>query len=145
MSVILDASLTLAWCSKDESTAHTNAVLEHVATRGAVVPTLWVYEVANGLVSGLRRSPPRIQDGDIERFLQALSAMPIEVAPAATIATCKSVLKLAAKHSISAYDAAYLDLALQLGLPIGTLDGTGRRHGLKQAAEATGVLLFRPR
>jgi predicted nucleic acid-binding protein len=102
-----------------------------------------VYEVANGLVSGRRRTPPRIHDVEIETFLHALSAMPIEIAPSESITACRSVLELAAKHAISAYDAAYLDLALRRGLPIGTLDGTGRRQGLKQAAEAAGVPIFR--
>lgn len=145
MSVVLDASLTLAWCFKDESTPYTNAVLKHVASAGAVVPGLWLYEVANGLVSGRRRTPPRIHDVEIDGFLQALSAMPIEVAPSESLAGCRTVVELAATHAISAYDAAYLDLALRRGLSIGTLDGTGRRQGLKQAAEAAGVPLFRVR
>lgn len=142
MSIVLDASLTLAWCFKDESTAHTNALLEHVATRGAVVPSLWVYEVANGLASGQRRSPPRIGDIEIERFLDALSALPIQIVTVASVIACNSVVELATRHSISAYDAAYLEVALSLGMPLGTLDGTGRRHGLKQAAAAEGVPLF---
>lgn len=142
MSLVLDASLTLAWCFKDESTVHTNALLEHVATKGAVVPTLWAYEVANGLASGRRRTPPRIQDIEIERFLQALSAMPIQIVNVGSTTACRSIVALATRYSISAYDAAYLDLALEFGVPLGTLDGTGRRQGLKQAAAAAGVELF---
>jgi hypothetical protein len=69
--------------------------------------------------------------------------MPIEIDPSDSITACRAVLELAMKHAISAHDAAYLDLALRRGLPIGTLDGTGRRQGLKQAAAAAGALIFR--
>jgi predicted nucleic acid-binding protein len=143
LSVVLDASLTLVWCFKDESTPHTNAVLQRVASDGAVVPSLRVYEVANALVAGRRKNPPRIHDSEIEQFLQALATMPIRVLPGDSLATTRAVFELAKVHSLSAYDAAYLDAALSLGLPLGTLDGVGKRQGLKQAAEKAGVPLLR--
>ena len=48
MSLVLDASTTLAWYFDDETTLETDAVLEQVARAGAVVPSLWRLEVAKG-------------------------------------------------------------------------------------------------
>jgi len=96
-------------------------------------------------VSGRRGTPPRIHDVEIGRFLQALSAMPIEITPSESITACRSVLELTVKHTISAYDAAYLDLALRRDLPIGKLNDTRKRQGLRQATEAANVTLFRAR
>lgn len=143
MSLVLDASLTLAWCFRDETTPYTNDVLRYVEEHGAVVPELWVYEVANGLASGLRRQPPRVSEDDIQQFIQALAALPIDVHPTDREVALRNIRRLATTHSISSYDAAYLSLAIELSLPLGTLDGSGRRAGLKQAAEAAGVALFK--
>jgi predicted nucleic acid-binding protein len=49
------------------------------------------------------------------------------------------VLALARQHALSAYDAAYLELALRLSLPLATLD---RR--LQAAATAAGVAIYSP-
>src|SRR5207249_6061277 len=49
VSLVLDASVTLGWYFEDERTAGGDAVLDRVTQSGAVVPTLWRYEVANGL------------------------------------------------------------------------------------------------
>jgi predicted nucleic acid-binding protein len=49
------------------------------------------------------------------------------------------VLSLGRAHRPSAYDAAYLELALRRGLQLATLD-----HKLKAAACAVGVLTFAP-
>ena len=48
-------------------------------------------------------------------------------------------MHLARAHNLSAYDAAYLELAIRLGLPLACLDGR-----LKTAAAASGVVLFSP-
>ena len=42
-----------------------------------------------------------------------------------------------ASHNLSAYDAAYLELAIRRGLPLATLDDK-----LKAAAQAVGVKLY---
>jgi prevent-host-death family protein len=52
------------------------------------------------------------------------------------------VLALADEHALTSYDACELELARRLRLPIGTLDGAGKRTGLKQAAMKCGIALF---
>ena len=46
---------------------------------------------------------------------------------------------LARSHHLTAYDAAYLELALRLGVPLAWLD-----ENLKTAAREAGVAEFRP-
>lgn len=142
MSIVLDASLTLAWCFHDEATPSTTAALSHVGREGADVPDLWIYEIANGIASGLRRMPPRISEVEANKFIEALADLPIRVRPSSGIRDLIAIRSLASKHGISAYDAAYLHLARELEIPLGTLDGSGRRTGLRQAAAAAGVPLF---
>ena len=48
----------------------------------------------------------------------------------------ESVIQVATKHSLTIYDAAYLELAQRTGLPLATLDGD-----LQKAAEAEGAAL----
>ena len=53
---VLDASVTVAWCFADETTAYTETVLEMLATGGdALAPAIWPFEVANVLVMAERR------------------------------------------------------------------------------------------
>jgi predicted nucleic acid-binding protein len=51
----------------------------------------------------------------------------------------KEIPALAQERQISTYDASYLDLAMRTGLPIATQDA-----GLKKAARASGVPIFKP-
>lgn len=144
MSFVLDASLTLAWCFIDEATPYTNSVLHALRGARAVVPSLWFYEVTNGLVSGLRRG--RTTGAGVDTFLRGLAELPIEVQPTADHQSSysASVRQLAIDHGLSAYDASYLALAIERAVPLATLDGTGKRQGLKQAAERCRVKLFSP-
>lgn len=57
---IVDASLTLGWYFKDEQDRVYNLdVLAALSANDAVVPFLWTYEVANGLVMA---QPPQAGD-----------------------------------------------------------------------------------
>lgn len=55
MSIVLDASMTLAWLFEDEQTDQVLSTINHVYMGGASVPPLWRYEVANGLQMAIRR------------------------------------------------------------------------------------------
>lgn len=139
MKFVLDASLTLAWCFKDERTKLTEAVLAALPAAGAIVPSLWVYEVANGLRTAQKGQ--RIAEEAVAAFVQQLGLLPIETVFLPPQRTLVEVRLLALRHNLSAYDAAYLALAESMALPLGTLDGTGKRMGLKQAAATVGVEL----
>ena len=56
MSLVLDASLAIAWYFEDERTPETEAALDRVIADGAVVPSLWRIEVASGLQTSMRRN-----------------------------------------------------------------------------------------
>ena len=119
---VVDASLVLTWCFPDE-----NASLAlHVADmfkRGdtAIAPPVWPHEVLNALLVGEKRK--RISKALVQTFLEDLASLPItlEQSPAGTV--FERVQSLCREHSLTAYDAAYLDLALDGGLPLATLDG----------------------
>lgn len=141
MSFVLDASLALACCFRDEATPFTESVLDSLRRTRAVVPPLWIYEVANGLVMGERRG--RITGKEARELLAFLASLPVDVQPllARVDAAAGALHGVAIAHGLTAYDAAYLELAVRLDLPLATLDGEGRRSGLKQAAARAGVRL----
>lgn len=130
MPFVVDASVTMAWCFEDEATPETERLLDRLATDSALVPPIWEYEVANVLLVAERRR--RITESTAERFLRLLRQLPIEVDPG--LGGMPHVVALGRLHGLSAYDAAYLLLAEEQGLPLATRDAK-----LRAAARAAGV------
>ena len=123
---VLDASVVLTWCFPDENAAMAQRVAEmfkHGDT--AIAPSFWPHEVLNALLVGERRK--RISKELVRSFLDDLATLPVvlERFPAGVI--FDRVQQLSREHGLTAYDAAYLDLALNSRLPLATLDEDLRR------------------
>jgi predicted nucleic acid-binding protein len=131
---VLDASATFPWLFEDEASPEADELLDLVTEHGAVVPALWYLECANGLAMAERRD--RIDSEGIVRAIGLLRRLPLEVDNAAPSRAFDDVLALARTRGLTAYDAAYLDLALRRGLPLATDDGS-----LRAVANAVGVVL----
>jgi predicted nucleic acid-binding protein len=71
------------------------------------------------------------------QFLQSLTDLPIEVDYPSSALLFKAAPTLAEQHRLTGYDAAYLERALRLGLPLATLD-----QELIQASKAAGVIVL---
>ncbi|MBF8258810.1 MAG: PilT protein domain protein [Actinobacteria bacterium] len=129
---VLDCSVAMAWCFEDETNPYTEAVLQDLADTGAVVPSIWPLETVNVLLVAERRK--RISKAQSRRFVELLQALPIAVDDVSAARVWDGVLSLAREQQLSAYDAAYLELAMREGLPIATLDAA-----LRKAAKRCGV------
>jgi predicted nucleic acid-binding protein len=126
---VADASATLPWCFEEEATPATEALLERLrAGEPAVVPAHWSTEVMNGLIMAVRRG--RIDLERVVRFAHDLAALPIRIEPAYAPAAWDAVIRVATRHQLTVYDAAYLELAERIGLPLATLDGDLRKAAL---------------
>jgi predicted nucleic acid-binding protein len=134
---VLDCSITLAWFFEDEADAYAEAVEDSLASASAVVPSLWSLEVANGLLVGERRR--RTTEAKVTQFLTLLRSLPITVDDETAARAWQDTLPLARAHQLSAYDAAYLELAMRRDLALATLD-----EALAAAAEAVGVAKYQP-
>jgi predicted nucleic acid-binding protein len=134
---VLDGSLALAWYFKDEANSYADAVAGRFPAARAVVPLIWPLEVANAVLMGERRQ--RSTEAQAAQWLTYLGFLPIAVDDETNNRAWGEVLRLARAHRLSAYDAAYLELALRRSLPLATLDDK-----LKAAASAVGVPAFAP-
>lgn len=135
MTVVLDASIAMAWCFEDEANATADAVLEGLSGEDAVVPSLWQLEVANVLLAA--EGHGRITEAQAERFVGLLEQLPIRVEDEPT--DMARVLGIGRRHGLSSYDACYLALAERLGVPLATLDAQ-----LAAAGRAAGVPVISP-
>jgi len=118
MPIVVDASVTMAWCFEDEASTASDDVLDQLRQDSAVVPGLWKLEVINVLLVAQRRD--RITEAQAARFLSLLERLPIDVD--ASPYDTQSVLAAGRRHGLSSYDAAYLVLAERLAAPLATLD-----------------------
>ena|SRR6266550_3007135 len=137
MALVVDASVALAWALPDESSEYADAVLAVVERDGLRVPELWAREIANGLAVAYLRK--RITSADEQAFLAGLSHLSIDVeqaAPALTVV--RDGTAAAMRYGLTAYDAAYVDLASRERLTLATLD-----KAMRKAAEQSGVTIFR--
>ena len=135
MSLVLDASTTLAWILPHRTTEAIRQVFDVLSTRGAWVPSLWRLEIANVLSIGVRRGR---HDGTFrDATLEDLALLPIQVDAETDRQAWGATLRLAERHGLTSYDAAYLELARRRGLPLATLDGD-----LRAAAGSENVALM---
>jgi predicted nucleic acid-binding protein len=134
---VLDCSMALAWCFPDEKAPEPQAVLDSMAAASAVVPSLWHLEVGNALLVGERKK--RCSQADTVSWQGFLGSLPIIVDAETALRAWSDVLNLARTHDLSAYDAAYLELALRRGRPLASLDTK-----LNAAAAAAGVPMYTP-
>ena len=133
-ALVLDASLALSWALPDEASAYGDAVLGTVAASGAVVPGVWPHEMANGLLMAQRRG--RYTTAQRMAFVEELLRLPIEVEASSARAILDGQAVLAERYGLTAFDAAYLDLALRRGIPLATQD-----KAMKAAAGKAGVAI----
>lgn len=135
MSFVLDASVALIWCFEEEQTEPVMAPLDRLTETGAVVPQLRPLETLNGLLMAERRG--RIARAVRRRLAGFLEQLPVTIDDETTARLWQATGPLAGRHRLTAYDWAYLELAMRLTLPLATAD-----RPLVAAAKAEGVKLL---
>lgn len=133
MAFVLDASVAVGWVVARQATAYSRGIRMRARREPYHAPSLWRLEVVNALRSLERRRAMAADAAEVAADI--LDRMrPIFHEAAMPLA---DLLKLARKFDLSAYDANYLALALELRLPIACSDGPLRsvlaRAGVKPA------------
>jgi predicted nucleic acid-binding protein len=132
VSLVLDASVALAWCFEDEQTPAVMDLLDRVAETGGVAPLLWPLEALNGLLAAERRR--RIAAEKRATLAAFLRELPITLDDETVDRAWEATARLAAQFKLTIYDAAYLELAQRRRLPLASLD-----QDLRTAASAAGI------
>jgi predicted nucleic acid-binding protein len=137
---VLDASLSAAWFIPDPETDYALNVRGRLATGlTAVVPSIWATEMANTLLKSVRHKS--LTEEAVEYALQQLEILVISGSRISVDPNLKSVREayaVARRYQVSAYDGFYLQLAIDVGIPLATLD-----KGLRAAAVKAGVALLK--
>jgi predicted nucleic acid-binding protein len=133
VSLVIDASLTLAWYFEDERTPAADALLDRVTEMGAVVPVLWWLEVANGFQIAIR-----IDVDFRDAAIGQLAWLPITIDAETDTHVWTTTLGLADRFGLTIYNACYLELPQRRAVPLGTLD-----KELRVAGNALGMQLLR--
>lgn len=136
MNFVLDCSVTMTWLFEHEATKGTDELLERLCgPEKAVVAQHWVLEIVNVLL-GAELSKKKTA-ADTTHFLTLLSKLAIESDGHTEHYATTTTLALGRRHRLGSYDAAYLELAMRLGLPLATLD-----RDLRKAAQAEGIAVL---
>lgn len=105
MTVVVDASVAVKWFVPEEHTDHSLSIL--AANRDVIAPDLLRLEVANTLLKKHRR-------GELDQVecIEALSLVD-EIVEFHDVADSAHAFGLAVEHQLSAYDGAYVAVALE--------------------------------
>jgi len=134
---VLDTSIVMAWCLPDEASPVADRFFGSLApTTPLRVPGLFWYEVAQVLSAARRRG--RLLPNESTWIPQLLEALPLETS-ASSPKELRSLTDLALQTGLSAYDAAYLELATRLECGLATCD-----RQLARVAQDRGVTLWEP-
>ena len=122
--IVIDASIVVAWYL-DPNNLSARAAFDALAESDAVVPGNFHTEVAQVLMRAERQQ--RLTVDDLLRVTEEIATLPLVV----ELPMFSAIVTIARRHSLSAYDAAYLALAIDYNAPLATLD--------QQLAEAAGA------
>ena len=117
---VVDCSITMAWHFEDEKNSYADKVLGILGISEALAPAVWTLEVSNVLLVGEKRG--RTTSAKSRRFVALIRSLPIRVVGHSPAQVFDEVLGLARDQNLTSYDAAYLDLARRLEMPIASID-----------------------
>lgn len=114
--IVIDASTVVARALNDENSEHADIALSYAADRGAFVPGNFQTEVVNAIIKAERRG--RLDELKSGLILSEIAKLPLQtVSP-----DPQTILAAARTHGLTAYDAAYLALAMEKRCPLATVD-----------------------
>ncbi len=130
---VLDCSVALAWSLPDERSAQADRFRRDLAVEDLLwIPALWWYELTNALTAARRRQ--RLTEADVVQLIDLYRRLPLSTDGAPPASTVSRIHALAWEYGLSAYDAAYLELAQRHGCGLATLD-----RDLASAARSSGI------
>lgn len=117
---VLDCSITMSWCFKDETNIDAHKILLALKNKKALVPCVWTLEVLNSLK--VAQNKKRITQAKTNHFITLLQSLPIEIDNNYKYLKNNLILDLMNKHNLTAYDASYLELAIRYSTPLISFD-----------------------
>lgn len=120
--VVADASYCGAWILPDEVSDEAADLLRQIEITRVelVIPSLWHYEMTNLLRSAQRHG--RLTVTAAKRAQVLLGQVPVALCDTPSGPENKVILDLSFEFDLSAYDAAYVELASRLRIPLLTAD-----------------------
>lgn len=137
MALVIDASVAMGWLLQSQADEFTTAAETVLEGESAWIPNHFGLEVARTLRTLERRN--LITSEAVDTALARLADMPLRQDIDDAIAHISEAVALARRHALRVADAAYLELALRIDVPLATRD---RR--LATAAANAGATLFKP-
>ena len=134
---VLDVAVVAAWLLHNRASQYTVDVQWRLMKQAAIVPSVWFPCLADLFLAAERIGATT--RSKIDAFLSGLPSFPIFVDDETEYRAWGNTLDVARSHGITVSDAAYLELALRLNLPLATID-----PALTRAAASVGVPLFTP-
>ena len=135
MPFVVDNSIVVGWHLDNQATPYSDEVLNALAGDTGHVPALWALEFSNVVRKALLAK--KITETRAREIMQIQASLALTVH--GDIPVAAENMALALRYRLSSYDAAYLDLALRLRLPMATAD-----RALHDASFAAGVGAFTP-
>ena len=130
MALVVDASMVVAWFVIGQATTHTRKVLARAASDVLHAPSLLQIALASALVKLAHRR--KIAPSAIGVILTEFEAL--EIVTDRAPPTARTIASMCRRYALSAYDAAYFELAMRLELPLAAKDGP-----LVEAARKAGI------
>lgn len=132
---VVDASVAVAWVHHAQASASAETLLRAVYDGATLhAPAIWPLELGNALLVLVRRK--RLSEAQRQSALALLKKLPVKIDHEMAALALTTLSDLAAAHQLSVYDAAYLELAQRLGLPLACNDGP-----LRSAARSAKIAL----
>lgn len=123
--VLLDASVALAWCLRQEEfIPDSDVVIAYVERHTGVVPRYFWTEVRSVLLRFERRG--KLDGRTVEQHLRDLRRLPLVTDDGSVE---RLILELSRRHLLSGYDAEYLEAAIRRDCELVTFDKALHRAG----------------